>query len=320
MDQAVLRLNLPPAAMAALGGAKVMDIQLLPLREAYFDRNVVVDAHTLGVDRGDREVVAGLMAIGVLILVLAAINYVNLATIRVIRRQREIGMRKVLGFGNGRLAFQFLAESMLVSLLATVIGLALAVLALPGFAALANRDLSGMLSLANIAAALGVGVIVGPRGLYLPGVDRVSRAPGAGAGRPAGYGVSARAAPAPGLVRAAGRRRHGTRQLHAGRGLANAFRHQWFAGVRSRAAAGVRDERRPQARSGRHHARLSRGAQAATGGGRRRDFRRCDRPQAQPLEPGVQARGWAARHVRGEGDQSAVLRGIRHPARRGQVV
>ena len=97
----------------------------------------------------------------VLILVLAAINYVNLATIRVIRRQREIGMRKVLGFGNGRLAFQFLAESLLVSLLATVIGLALAVLALPLFAELANRDLAGMLSLANIAAALGVGVIVG---------------------------------------------------------------------------------------------------------------------------------------------------------------
>ena len=138
-----------------------MDIQLLPMREAYFDRNVVVDAHTLGVDRGDRDVVAGLMAIAVLILALAAINYVNLATIRVIRRQREIGMRKVLGFGNGRLAFQFLAESMLVSLLATAIGLALAVLALPWFAALANRDLSGMLSLANIAAALGVGVIVG---------------------------------------------------------------------------------------------------------------------------------------------------------------
>ena len=161
MDQAVLRLNLPPAAMAALGGAKVMDIQLLPLREAYFDRNVVVDSHTLGVDRGDREVVAGLLAIGVLILALAAINYVNLATIRVIRRQREIGMRKVLGIGNGRLAFQFLAESMLVSLLATAIGLLLAVLALPWFAGLANRDLASVLSLSNIVAALGVGVIVG---------------------------------------------------------------------------------------------------------------------------------------------------------------
>jgi hypothetical protein len=138
-----------------------MDIQLLPLREAYFDRNVVVDAHALGVDRGDRGVVAGLMAIAVLILLLAAINYVNLATIRVIRRQREIGMRKVLGFGNGRLAFQFLAESLLVSLPAAVIGLALAALALPLVAGLVNRDLSSMLSLANVAAALGVGLLVG---------------------------------------------------------------------------------------------------------------------------------------------------------------
>jgi putative ABC transport system permease protein len=160
-DQAVLKLQLPPAAMAALGGAKVMDIQLGPLREAYFDRNVVVDAHTLGVDRGDREVVAGLMAIAVLILVLAAINYVNLATIRVIRRQREIGMRKVLGSGNGRLAFQFLAESLRVSMLAAVIGLALAVVALPVVTQLVNRDLSGMLSLANVGVALGVGLIVG---------------------------------------------------------------------------------------------------------------------------------------------------------------
>ena len=161
MDQAVLKLNLPPAAMAAIGDAKVMDIRLSPLREAYFDRNVVVDAFWLGVDRGDRGVVAGLMAIAVLILVLAAINYVNLATIRVIRRQREIGMRKVLGFGNGRLAFQFLAESLLVSLLAAVIGVALAVLTLPMVAGRVNRDLSSLLSLANLTTALGIAVVVG---------------------------------------------------------------------------------------------------------------------------------------------------------------
>ena len=160
-DKEVLRLNLPPAAKAALGESKVMDIRLSPLREAYYDRNVVVDSHTLGVDRGDREVIAGLIAIAVLILALAAINYVNLATIRVIRRQREIGMRKVLGSGSGRLAFQFLAESLLVSLLAAVIGLALAVFALPIVSGLVNRDLAGMLSISSIVAALGVGLTVG---------------------------------------------------------------------------------------------------------------------------------------------------------------
>ena len=160
-DLAVKRLNLSEATMAALAGARVMDIQLLPLREAYFDGNVVVDAQSLPVDRGDRRVIGGLIAIATLILALAAINYVNLATIRVIRRQREIGMRKVLGFGNGRLAFQFLAESMLVALLATVVGLLLAVLALPLLAELANRDLESMLSPGNIVAAIGIGLAVG---------------------------------------------------------------------------------------------------------------------------------------------------------------
>jgi cell division protein FtsX len=160
-DQAVQRLNLSEATMAALDGARVMDIQLLPIREAYFDRDVVVDAQSLPVDRGDRRVVAGLMAIAALILALAAINYVNLATIRVIRRHREIGMRKVLGFGNRRIAFQFLAESMLVALLAIAVGVVLAVFALPLLAQITNRDLEGMLTPGNIAAAAGVGVVVG---------------------------------------------------------------------------------------------------------------------------------------------------------------
>jgi cell division protein FtsX len=160
-DQAVLRLNLSPEAIASLSGAKVMDIQLARLRDAYFDRDLVTDAHSLPVDRGDRRVVAGLVVVAVLILALAAMNYVNLATIRVIRRQREIGLRKVLGWGRRRLALQFVAESLLVSLMATLVGLVLAVLALPGFSRLVDRNLASLLSLDNLAAALGVGVILG---------------------------------------------------------------------------------------------------------------------------------------------------------------
>ena len=160
-DQAAQRMNLPPESVEALAGVKVFDIRLVPLREAYFERDVVTDAQSPPVDRGDREVIAGLLAIGGLILLLAAINYVNLATLRVVRRQREIGVRKVLGFGNRRLAVQFLAESMLVAIAAAVVGLVLAVLALPWFSTLANRDLAGMLSVGNVLAALGVGIVVG---------------------------------------------------------------------------------------------------------------------------------------------------------------
>jgi putative ABC transport system permease protein len=157
VDRAPSLQKVPPEMKERLGGRKVIDIKLSGLRGAYFDREVVSDRFSMPVDRGDATVVAGLVAIAILILALAAINYVNLATIRVIRRQREIAMRKVLGARKGRLARQFVAESLLVSTLATAIGVLLACLVLPVFAELMNRDLGSVLSLANIAAAFGLG-------------------------------------------------------------------------------------------------------------------------------------------------------------------
>ncbi len=100
-------------------------------------------------------------AVGLLLLLLAAVNYVNLATIRVLRRQREITLRKVLGVNRRRLLLQFLGESLLVSLMATALGVALAVLALPAFGELVNRDLQGVVTAGNIAAALGIGALLG---------------------------------------------------------------------------------------------------------------------------------------------------------------
>jgi hypothetical protein len=140
---------------------KTMEVQLAPLTDAYFDRAVSVNFLSMRIDRGDPAVVGGLAVVAVLVLVLAAVNYTNLATIRVIRRRREIGLRKVLGAGLGRLVLQFTAEAMAVSLLATLLGLLLAWLALPLFGAAMNRDLSPMLSLHNVAAALLGGVALG---------------------------------------------------------------------------------------------------------------------------------------------------------------
>jgi putative ABC transport system permease protein len=161
LDLAPSLQKVPPEMKERLRDRKIMDIKLSRLRDAYFDRDVAANFTSRQVDRGNSTVVAGLVVIAILILSLAAINYVNLATIRVIRRQRAIAMRKVLGAGKGRLALQFVAESLLVSMLATAIGLLLAYLALPTFSKLMNRDLGSVLSLANIAAALGLGVALG---------------------------------------------------------------------------------------------------------------------------------------------------------------
>jgi putative ABC transport system permease protein len=160
-DEAPSARKVPPEMKDRLGARKVMDVRLAPLRDAYFDREVATNFLSQPVDRGDVTVVNGLVAIAFLILALAGINYVNLATIRVVRRQREIAMRKVLGAGRQRLTLQFIAESLLVSILATVAGLLLASLALPLFAALMDRDLRSVLSPGNIAAALGIGLILG---------------------------------------------------------------------------------------------------------------------------------------------------------------
>jgi len=160
-DEAPGTQKIAPQQKERLGDRHVRDIKLSRLRDAYFDREVATDWLSLAVDRGDSTIVAGLVAIALLILALAAVNYINLTTIRVVRRQREIAMRKVLGANNTRLALQFAAESLLVSMLASVTGFVLACLALPVFSELMNRDLGSMLSLENIGIALGLGITLG---------------------------------------------------------------------------------------------------------------------------------------------------------------
>lgn len=161
--------SFPAEVMARLGKRKTMDISLSPLRGAYLTPNLRSSIALVG-DRGDPVVIAGLAAIAVLILVLAAINYVNLATVRVLRRQREVAMRKVLGAGLPQLALQFMLESLLVSLLATVLGLLLAWLALPVFSELVNRQLDDLFTPSNIAAAFGIGAVLGVVSAIYPAV------------------------------------------------------------------------------------------------------------------------------------------------------
>jgi hypothetical protein len=160
-DEAPSTQRIAPEKKERLGGRHVRDIKLGRLRDAYFDREVTPDWLSLPVDRGDAAVVAGLVAVALLILALAAINYINLATLRVVRRQREIATRKVLGASNTRLALQFAAESLLVSMLATATGFVLAWLALPVFSELMDRDLGSLFSLENIGIAFGLGITLG---------------------------------------------------------------------------------------------------------------------------------------------------------------
>ena len=83
-----------------------------------------------------------LTCIAVFILIIACINFINLAVAQSLKRSKEIGIRKVVGSTRKQLIKQFLTESFLVSLIAFAIAIFLTILILPFFNELANKKLS----------------------------------------------------------------------------------------------------------------------------------------------------------------------------------
>ncbi len=83
-----------------------------------------------------------LACIAMLVLVVAAVNYTNLSVGRSFSRAREIGLREVAGGLRTQLAIQFLTESVLLTLVAFGLGLALAELFIPGFNSLTRMEFS----------------------------------------------------------------------------------------------------------------------------------------------------------------------------------
>jgi len=118
--------------------------------------------------------------IGIFVLLLACINFMNLSTARSERRAKEVGIRKAIGSLRSQLVSQFYSESVLVALLAFVLALVLVVLALPFFNDLADKKM--MLPWTNpffwalgIAFSLITGILAGTYpALYLSSFNPVT--------------------------------------------------------------------------------------------------------------------------------------------------
>ncbi|MGZ3872160.1 MAG: ABC transporter permease [Mucilaginibacter sp.] len=95
-----------------------------------------------GLSHGDIRFVWLFGGVAAFILIIACINFVNLATAKSANRAKEVGLRKVVGSHRGSLIRQFLTESLLYSCLSFIIGLLLAWLLLPYFNTLASKTLS----------------------------------------------------------------------------------------------------------------------------------------------------------------------------------
>ena len=171
-------VQLTPGADPAAVAARISDIvkearklpeatgsyALQPLKSIYFDTEV----HS-SVSSGGNPMHLALCAIlAIVILTIAGVNYVNLATARAGRRIHEIGVRKALGAHRSQLMRQLLSESMLLSTAATVLGIVMAevmVLLLPAIVGFdfewSSLHWTSSTYAGAAALAVGVGLIAG---------------------------------------------------------------------------------------------------------------------------------------------------------------
>jgi len=129
---------------------------------------------------GNVQYVNIFLIVAVFILIVACINFMNLATARSARRAKEVGLRKVVGALRGQLIGQFIGESMLIAFLALVLAIGIVWLVLPAFDHLAGKALTlrlsdGSLWLMLLGIAAATGLLAGSYpALYLSGFRPVA--------------------------------------------------------------------------------------------------------------------------------------------------
>lgn len=133
------------------------EVKLQPMTEIHLD--TTVPAGNAAVSDPRYSYILGSVAL--VILVIACVNFMNLSIGLSLARAKEIGMRKVMGAGKRQLITQFLGESMILSLFATVLGVVLVLIFLPTFNELAGKELKLESSLFNSLMLVGVMLLVG---------------------------------------------------------------------------------------------------------------------------------------------------------------
>lgn len=113
---------------------------LQPLSEVHFYSDDIQFEHNTR--EGSLIYVYVFAIIAAFIVIIAAINYINLATARSVNRAKEVGLRKVVGAFRGQLVWQFLGESLLTCFIALMVAVGLVQLILPQFNVLAEKQLS----------------------------------------------------------------------------------------------------------------------------------------------------------------------------------
>jgi putative ABC transport system permease protein len=127
------------------------------------------DIHLYSVSMGDLEPKGNVMyvyffgGVGLFILIIACINFMNLSTARAAGRAKEVGLRKTLGSLREQMIGQFLAESMIYSFIAVVVALGVCYFLLPSFNLISGKELDMTVFVQPwfVAAIVGLIIFVG---------------------------------------------------------------------------------------------------------------------------------------------------------------
>lgn len=152
--------DLPPAKNTG----DSLTLSLMPVKNIHLESHYTEEAEPAG----DGQSVSFLFLIAFLIVGIAWINYINLATARSLERAKEVGVRKVLGAMRGELVGQFMAESLLMNTMALVVALGLTLAVNPFFVRLADRPMSPFFSMPGRYWEIFFGVFAG--GTLLSGI------------------------------------------------------------------------------------------------------------------------------------------------------
>lgn len=127
-----------------------------------YSENYLYGTYENGVVTGGRITYVKLfIIIGIFILIIASINFMNLSTAKAAKRMKEIGIKKVAGASRGSLVMQYMGESVLLSCMALVLALLMVALLLPSFNVITGKQLVMPFHLKPALVFLLIAVITG---------------------------------------------------------------------------------------------------------------------------------------------------------------
>ncbi len=141
-----------------------MEVRLRPVKDIYYTQDVAFESRVI---HGNRTISVAFMLIACFVLFIAIVNFINLSTAHAFARAKETGIRKLLGGSRKSLVLQFLAESVMITIIAMLGAILLVEIFLPDFNNLAGVDISlgdwsaGFLIVAFLLSSIIIGFLNG---------------------------------------------------------------------------------------------------------------------------------------------------------------